>query len=240
MQGWGKRQYNWEFSAGVQQEIAPRIAGTFSYFGRRYGNFIVTDDLNVSAADFDYFSVAVPDDPRLPTAGQTIGNFPNVRVLKPQNNMVTFASNYGEQYRRWNGVDATIDARVRNGLMFQGGVSTGKETTDNCEVVRRCRRRLPAASSSRSITATANSPIRRTSRGSAPIRCPGGGCRSAAHSRARRRPGPERPRASSIGGMQANVTYPNAVIAPSLGRPLSTGPPRSSTCSSSGSSTTTG
>jgi hypothetical protein len=28
---------------------------------------------------------------------------------------------------------------------------------------------------------------------------------------------------ASIGGVQANVTYPNAVIAPSLGRPLSTG-----------------
>ena len=148
-----------------------------------HGNFIVTDDLNVSAADFDYFSVPVPNDPRLPSAGQTIGNFPNVRVLKPQDNVVTFASNYGEQYRRWNGGDATIDARVRNGLLSQGGVSTGKESTDNCEVVRNLPETIAGGIVQSLDYCHGEQPYQTHVKGLGSYSLPWWGCRSAAHSR---------------------------------------------------------
>ena len=45
IRGWGKRNYNWEFSAGVQQQVMPRVAADVSYFRRAYGNLIVTDNL---------------------------------------------------------------------------------------------------------------------------------------------------------------------------------------------------
>ena len=45
------------------------------------------------------------------------------------------ASAYGKQLAHWDGVDLSVDARLRNGLFLQGGVSTGKTMTDNCEIV---------------------------------------------------------------------------------------------------------
>ena len=53
----------------------------------------------------------------------------------PQNNYFTLASNYGEQIQHWNGFDFTINARFRRGFTVQGGVSTGRQETDNCAVI---------------------------------------------------------------------------------------------------------
>ena len=33
MNGWGVRPWNWEFSAGIQQEILPRLSASFGYSG---------------------------------------------------------------------------------------------------------------------------------------------------------------------------------------------------------------
>jgi hypothetical protein len=38
-------------------------------------------------------------------------------------------------YEHWNGVDFTINARPRNGLLVQGGTSTERKTTDSCDLV---------------------------------------------------------------------------------------------------------
>ena len=58
---------------------------------------------------------------------------PNINP--PARNVVKDASVYGKQQPHWDGVDLTVDARLRNGLFLQGGVSTGKTMTDNCEIV---------------------------------------------------------------------------------------------------------
>jgi hypothetical protein len=49
-------------------------------------------------------------------------------------NLVTLSDTYGKRIEHWNGFDVTMSARPRNGLLFQGGVSTGKTTTDSCEI----------------------------------------------------------------------------------------------------------
>ena len=136
--GWGHRNYNWEFSAGVQHELLPRLSIDVSYFRRWYGNFRVTDNVLLGPSDFDTFSLTVPQDPNLPGGGGYVVNgLYNVKqsAFGQEQLLNTLSDKYGEQSEHWNGLDVSFRARLSQGLNLQGGVSTGKRITDNCAVV---------------------------------------------------------------------------------------------------------
>ena len=139
--GWGKREYNWEFSAGVQHELLPRVSLDVGFFRKWYGNFHVVDSLSLSPADFNHVSYTTPTDSRLPGGGgytvtdllvvkPTVGFF----GFTPAQNVVKLSDDVGRQIEHWNGVDVTANARLQNGFIAQGGVSTGRTSRDNCEV----------------------------------------------------------------------------------------------------------
>lgn len=138
--GWSKRSYNWEFSGGVQRQLANGVGLDVSYYRRWYGNFTATDNLAVAPADFRYFDVVVPVDSRLPGGGgNTLTQFVDfattASATRQPNNKVVFADDIGAtQIEHWNGVDVSLNARLKTGLLLQGGTSTGRRTTDNCEV----------------------------------------------------------------------------------------------------------
>jgi hypothetical protein len=136
--GFNNRQANWEFSTSVQRELLPRVAVDVGYFRRAWAHFQVTDNLLTGPEDFTSFNVVAPSDPRLPGGGgYTLTGFYNVIPTKAGQvqNLNALSDDYGSQYENWNGVDLTVDARLRNGLTFQGGFSTGKIMEDNCEIV---------------------------------------------------------------------------------------------------------
>jgi len=135
MTGWGNRPYNWEMSAGIQQELAPRISASFGYFSRVFGNFYVQDNENLAKTDFTQYNVTVPTDPKLPNSGQTVTGFFDPNMLVAARNVIKSSSDFGDQQQHWNGVDMSVDARLRNGLFLQGGFSTGKTMTDNCDII---------------------------------------------------------------------------------------------------------
>lgn len=135
LNGWGVRPWNWEFSGGVQHELIPRLSVSFAYFRRVNGNFFITDNEALGRSDFTEFSITVPNDQRLPNAGQTIGGIFDQNAIVAARNVVKNAEAFGKQREHWDGVDLTVDARMRNGLFLQGGVATGKTMTDNCDIV---------------------------------------------------------------------------------------------------------
>lgn len=139
MEGWGVRPYNWEFSAGVQQEILPRVSVSVGYFRRINGNFQVTDNEALNATDFTRYAVTIPTTTvatgSLPNAGKSLEGLFDQNAVVVNRNVVKDASVFGTQQSHWDGVDVSVDARLQSGLFLQGGVSTGKTMTDNCEIV---------------------------------------------------------------------------------------------------------
>ena len=139
LRGWGKRAYNWEVSAGIQQELRPGFAMDVSYFRKWFGNFVVIDNLAVSPSDYDRFQVTAPADPRLPGGGAyAVSDLLDLNPAKfglPANNFVTLSDAYGKQRQYWQGVDFNVTMRPANGVLLQGGTSTGRTVTDNCEIL---------------------------------------------------------------------------------------------------------
>lgn len=136
--GFGHRPWNMEFAAGVQHEILPRMSIDLGWFRRIWGNFRVTDNLAVDASDFDTFDVVVPRDDRLPGGGgYTLTGLRNLKPSsfgRPERNYNTISTKFGDQKEHWNGMDVTFNARLENGVTMQFGSSTGRTTTDNCDI----------------------------------------------------------------------------------------------------------
>ncbi len=137
--GWGVREYDWQFGVGVQQEILPRVSVELSYNRRWWGNFTVTNNEAVGPEDYETCVAVAPEDPRLPGGGGyelVEYELKPASAGRPSRNYVTFETDFGPaRTNYWHGVDFTLNARMRNGLTFQGGTSTGREVTDRCESV---------------------------------------------------------------------------------------------------------
>jgi hypothetical protein len=137
LQGWGTRPSDWIIGITVQHELLPRMSVSIGYTRRWLQNFTVTDNQLVTAGDFTPFSITAPLDPRLPGGGgYTVSGLYDVVPTKSGqiNNLSTYASNYGNISQMYDGVDVNVSARLRNGITFQGGLSSGARVTDYCAV----------------------------------------------------------------------------------------------------------
>ena len=115
------------------------MAFDVGYFRRAWANQAVTDNLLTAAADYTSFDMTVPSDAKLTNGGgYTLTGFVNVNpaLFGQVRNYNTLDYKYGDGIKEhFNGVDINVNARLQNGLNFQGGVSTGKTTNDNCDVI---------------------------------------------------------------------------------------------------------
>jgi hypothetical protein len=137
LSGWGVRPRNWDLWVTLQHEVLPRVSVEGSWVWRSWGNRTVTDNLAVTNADFDTFCVTRPQDARLTASGQPVCGLADVKPEKfgLVNNFVTSSKAYGTLLDRYNGFDVSVNARMRNGLTLQGGFSSGRKMTDDCEIV---------------------------------------------------------------------------------------------------------
>jgi hypothetical protein len=135
--GWGIRGYNWERSVSVQQELRTNVSLNVGYFYRKFGNFSVTDNLAVGSGDYDTFCINAPRDSRLPDGGgQRICGLYDLKpgAVGRVDNFRTLASHYGDIYQDYKGFDVSMNVRLPKALL-QGGLSSGRELYDFCDVV---------------------------------------------------------------------------------------------------------
>jgi hypothetical protein len=137
--GWGVRASDWTMGASVQQQITARSSVEIAYTRRWYRGFTVTDNLAATNSDWQQYSITAPSDPRLPNGGSYVVS--GLYDLNPAkfgqvNNYIEESAqhNLGAWKNNFNGVDVTLNLRLRNGWTFQGGTSTGQGSGDNCEV----------------------------------------------------------------------------------------------------------
>ena len=139
-QGWGKRPFNWEYSAYVQHELVPRVSVQGGYFRRTFGNQTVTDNLDVTPADFNPFCITAPTDPRLGSvSGSQICGLYDISPAKAglaSSQVITFAKNYsGETSQTYDGFDFNVNARPTGRFFLLAGLSIGRTITKNCALV---------------------------------------------------------------------------------------------------------
>jgi hypothetical protein len=135
--GFHKRPADWEFSTSVQHELLQGLSLNLGYFRRVYTDLELLYNQAVGATDVDYFCVTAPSHPSLPNGGgQQICGIPDLKPSKVGllNFITTAADNLGTRRQHWDGVDLTVDARLR-GVLLQGGLSVGKTSVDECDLV---------------------------------------------------------------------------------------------------------
>jgi hypothetical protein len=147
--GWQKRPYSWEFSLSAQREIGKGVSVNGGYFRRWFGNFLVTDNLSVLASDYEPYSItpgligsAPPSagGASLPAGIITSGYYSATAAAAARgvNNFVGLSDAFfpgSSVIDHWNGFDVGVNMRLAHGIIVQGGTSTGRQITDNCDIV---------------------------------------------------------------------------------------------------------
>jgi hypothetical protein len=138
LSGWGVRSGDWQWGASIQQEVLPRVAVEVGYQHRWLVNSSVTDNRARAASDHTMFGVNIPVDPRLPDGGggvlEGLYNVTPEAATRLNDNFDTLSTNVGEWSRPSDSVNMNVTARMRSGLMLQGGFNTGNSTNDYCDV----------------------------------------------------------------------------------------------------------
>ena len=136
-QGFGNRDYLWDFGTEVQHQLAGNVSVTVGYYRNWYKNFSSTDNLAVTPADYETYCINAPADARLPGGGgyRVCGMYDIKQTKFGQvDNLVRPAADFGKQQRLSDFYSVNFSARFR-GFRLGGGVDTGRTITDNCFVV---------------------------------------------------------------------------------------------------------
>jgi hypothetical protein len=218
--GFGVRPYNWGASLSIEQQVVPGVSVYGAYFRRWWGNINVISGANpvtqnraVTNADFTHYCITTPVHARLPGGG---GNeacgFYDVSVEKFQqvDNFLTGADRFGKQEDVYDGFDITLNARLPSGTFLTGGVSLGRQRTNNCYVIEDRSLLFVATSPRTTPYCDIRPPMQPNVKFQGTYRLPWWGIQAAATFQ-------------SLPGAQilARQQTPNAAIRPSLGRNLS-------------------
>ncbi len=214
IRGFGKRDYFWEGSAEVQQQIGSRVAVTAGFYRTwtdHFGTIAegwptgVSHNLSQTPADFSPYCVTAPVDPLLPGGGgyQVCGLY-DVSPAKFGKGQIQVdrASKFGGKSRVSNFVTISMNTRLGGGRELGGSLDTGRTVEDQCFVADTPQQRLNCH-----IVTPFRAQTQIKVHGSYPL--PAGFVASAV--------------LQNVSGAEyeANWAVPSSLIAPSLGRNLS-------------------
>ena len=130
------RGYNWEYSASIERELVPRLRVTVGYYRRVFKNLDLTDNVNLDPSDWTPFTITVPNDSRLPNAGDTITMYTlnTNKVGVATDNLRTYSTGqYGPKRNSvYNGIEASVNARLNKAIFF-GSFTTDRSTSTTCD-----------------------------------------------------------------------------------------------------------
>ena len=141
-EGWGVREFNYQWSASLQHEVRPGFGVTVGYYHTEFHNGQIALNTALGASDFNYYCVTAPSDPRLGSASgrEVCGNVDQTlasRAIVPET--VWYRTKdapvpglNGERTDKYDGVEISLNLRFGDGGLVQGGVSIGRQLIDNC------------------------------------------------------------------------------------------------------------
>ena len=129
------RSTNWEFSAGIERQLADGWSISGMWHRRSYGNMRWFDNQNTSAADWSQAGVWTgPTSSALPQSAQGVEvpiyvTAADYDVLGG-NDLLTEAT---ENWRTWNGFEMILDGELPRGGFMTGSFTMGTSTNRSCQ-----------------------------------------------------------------------------------------------------------
>ena len=130
------RSMNWEYSAGVERQLAAGWSVSGMWHRRRFYDFRWVDNRLVSAGDYVPVPFTAPSDSRLPNGG---GEQFNVYALRPGfqfssgDRLTTLAP---DNYRLWNGFEVIVDGQLPQGGFMTASWTAGAREEHFCHAAR--------------------------------------------------------------------------------------------------------
>jgi outer membrane receptor protein involved in Fe transport len=121
-----KREYNWDYSFGIQHQLVPRVAINAGLYYTRFYNLQGTTNVLRSPSDYTSFQTANP----------LTGELMTIYNLNPaKQGIVDNVDKTSEvNGRRYRGYEAGVDARLPNGTSILGGWFMERLVSITCEV----------------------------------------------------------------------------------------------------------
>jgi len=143
------RDFLWDINMEVQHELTRGLSVNFAYNHNWDGNFTVTQRIGLDGkplgpSAYDEFCITVPNDSRLPNAGQQRCGFYDIKpeLYGKYTLRVTNAEEFVGQYgntrvpqRYWDGITVGLNGRLPYSVRLGGGIDVGRNVDDHCFTV---------------------------------------------------------------------------------------------------------
>ena len=131
------RDFLWDINVEVEHQIRDGLSVNVGYNHNWDGSFTVTENTLLGPQSYDEYCITVPNDPRLPNAGQQQCGYYDVKpaLFGLGTLRVTNAREFGKPQRYWDGFWLGMNGRLPKNITVGGGFDIGRQVDDHCITV---------------------------------------------------------------------------------------------------------